>query len=383
MIFVLISILLAPLFKRIAAPSPARIVVVQTAKIGDFVCTTPLIRTLKRAFPAARISLIANPAVLGLAAELPFIDEIIESPPDSTKGFRGKLEWIRKLRGKNFDMAFCCNGGIAWPGILALAGIPIRIGLTPNFLGKSSALAQRLWTAKAAHSGDQLIGTTYAEMLSLAGVGPYEAKKEVRAARGALEKVRALLDQQNHGESPLYIGLAISSANKLKELGLPLLTAICRGLLDKLPDATLIFLGTRADQDEATQISDFLPTTDRPRLINSCGLLSLAEIPGLIAELDVFVGVDSGLTYIAEAVETPLVSIAGPCNMRETRPTNTHAVIVQHPLPCCPCAHIFRAPYTCHLGTRACIKGITADEVVAEVFGLCQLTRGQKQNDGL
>ena len=374
MIFVFISLLLAPLFKRIAAPSPARIVIVQTAKIGDFVCTTPLIRTLSRAFPAARISVIANPALLGLAAELPFIHEIIESPPDSTKGFRRKLEWVRKLRTKDFDMAFCCNGGIAWPGILALAGIPIRIGLTPNFLGKSTALAQHLWTAKAAHKSDQLIGTTYAEMLSLAGVRNYDAKKEVRAASGALNKVRELLDEQSHGEDPLYIGIAISSANKLKELGLPLLAAICRGLLDKLPDATIIFLGTRGDRDEAKQISDCLPTADRLRLINSCGLLSLAEIPGLISELDVFVGVDSGLTYIAEALETPLVSIAGPCNMQETRPTNTYAVIVQHKLPCSPCAHIFRAPYRCHLGTRACIKGITADEVVAEVYSLCKHT---------
>jgi ADP-heptose:LPS heptosyltransferase len=371
-IFILLAIALAPIFRRRVVAKPSRILVVQVAKIGDFVCTTPLIRMLKRTFPDAKITVVTSPVVTELAAQLPFIDATIASPSNSTRGMSGKLKWVGALRKHNFDMVFCCNGGTAWPGILALAGIPVRIGLTPNFLGTSTALAQRLWTARAVHDGDQLIGVTYAKMAALAGVTDFDAKYEIHARKGAGEKVRELLGKTS--ENCLRIGIAVSSANKLKELGAALITEICRGLLARFPDATIVFLGTREDQPEARRISECLSNFPLDQLVNSCGLLSLSEVPALLSELNVFVGVDSGLTYIADSLGVPLVSIAGPCNMRETRPVNNSSVIIQHDLPCSPCAHIFRAPYNCRLGTRACIKEITADEVIAEVIRLCPET---------
>lgn len=374
MIFVIFSILLAPLLKRSPPATPTRIVIVQVAKIGDFVCTTPLIRNLKRAYPKARIVLIATPSVAGLAAQLPFIDAMIDSPVGSTRGLGGKIKWIRRLRQGRFDIAFCCNGGVAWPGILALAGIPTRVGLTPNFRGKSTALAQHLWTAKTEHRGNQLIGTSYAIMASHVGVKNWDPQKDIRSPRSALAKVHRFLDGEKVSEEHFRIGIAVSSANKLKELGAPLLAAICQGVLDKMPGATLVLLGTASDRGEAEQIAGRLHAAQGQHIVDSCGLFALSEIPCLISELDIFVGVDSGLTYIADALNIPLVSIAGPCNMQETRPTNASAKIIQHNLPCTPCAHIFHAPYTCHLGTRACIQKIAADEVVTEVLKLCVST---------
>ncbi|MCK7500104.1 MAG: hypothetical protein MZW92_64605 [Comamonadaceae bacterium] len=94
-------------------------------------------------------------------------------------------------------------------------------------------------------------------------------------------------------------------------------------------------------------------------------MLGLAELPALLARLSAYVGVDSGVTYMADAVGVPLVSVAGPCNMAETRPLGNHAVIIQRQLPCAPCAHIFAAPYHCRTGTHACTRTVGAEEIVA------------------
>jgi ADP-heptose:LPS heptosyltransferase len=84
-----------------------------------------------------------------------------------------------------------------------------------------------------------------------------------------------------------------------------------------------------------------------------------------------FIGVDSGITYMADAVGTPLVSVAGPCNMRETRPLGQHVILLQRTdLPCAPCAHIFNAPYTCRVGTRACVEDISAVEIAEAALAL-------------
>ena len=74
-----------------------------------------------------------------------------------------------------------------------------------------------------------------------------------------------------------------------------------------------------------------------------------------------------GVVTVATALELdiPLVSVAGPCNMKETGPVGAQARIVQKSMPCLPCAHIFRAPYACRIGTRACIDDVGADEIVA------------------
>ena len=373
MIYVLLALLLSPLLVRRRRLAPGRILVIQTAKIGDFVCTTPLLRSLDIAFPDAEITALVSPPVVELAEQLPFIDRTIACRTASLKGWRGKIHWARQLRNEGFDMVFCCNGGSVWPVVSAWAGIPVRIGLAPNFIGKSTALAQRLWTRSVPHDGNRLIAETYAGMLSAIGVERFEPAKTVFASPAAKDKALALFPKD--GTPSIRIGIAVSSGNKLKELGVPLIARVCRDILEEYPEATLVLLGTGEDRAKASEVIDAVGAVHRARVVDSCGAFALREVPGLISALHLFIGVDSGLTYIADALEIPLVSIAGPCNMSETRPVNAHAILLQKAMPCAPCAHIFRAPYSCRMGTRACIGSISADDVMTEVRHL--LRRGQ------
>ena len=107
-------------------------------------------------------------------------------------------------------------------------------------------------------------------------------------------------------------------------------------------------------------------------MINACGTLGIAELPALLQRLTVFIGVDSGVTYMADAVNTPIVSVAGPVDMQETRPLGDQVIILQRTdLPCAPCSHTFKAPYTCRVGARACIEGIDARQIAQAALALC------------
>ena len=81
MIYLLLTWLLAPLLWLRAALRGAqrtnRILVIQTAKIGDFVATTPVFRALRNRLPGTEIVALLHPVNLPLARQLESIDRIV------------------------------------------------------------------------------------------------------------------------------------------------------------------------------------------------------------------------------------------------------------------------------------------------------------------
>jgi len=378
LIYVLLALLSLPFVQRKSSPDIRSILVIQTGKIGDFICTTSLFRDLRGAFPDARIVLAVHPINAKLAMQLPYFDQLVEIPSGTLSGWRHKWHWIKLIREIRPDVALCCSGGLAWPFILAMSGVPRRLGVTPNFLGRSTHFAQRLWTDCVQHDGNQLIGSTYARLLALLGVVSVNPRKELSASPSAESHVEQFLSTAGHMSCNRMVGVAISSANKLKELGEPLLEGVFTILLESRSDLEIVLLGGPGDQQLARSL---IAALGSPRLMDSCGVFELDEVPALLQRLDLFIGVDSGLTYMADTLNIPLVSLAGPCNIKETRPQNEHVVILQASLPCVPCAHIFKAPYSCRIGTRACIGNMQAMDIAGAALRLIDETSSGKMTD--
>lgn len=362
---VLLTWLALPLLRVLAGARhqpPKRILLIQAAKIGDAICTSPVLRELRFGLPDAHITVLASPVAAPLFRHDPHATSVMAVDSSEWRGFGAKWRLARRLRRECFDWVVCCNGGSIWPTVTTWAGIPVRAGLRPNFSGRSQQLAQGLWTVSVPHRGDRLIVDTYFDLLRGLGLSPVRSDKEVFAAPGANDRISGLL-----AVASSRIGLAVGAANKLKELPDDTLREIAAGILATLPATTVVLLGTAADRHRALAIRDKIAPDLRSRIVDACGQVALEDLPALIARLNGFVGVDSALTYMADALGIPLVSVAGPCNMRETRPIGKDAIIIQRQLPCLPCAHIFRTPNTCRVGTLACIRDITATEVVTAI----------------
>jgi heptosyltransferase-2 len=366
-IHLLLTFLLSPLLRLLAgrAPTPPRrVLVIQLAKIGDLLCSTPVFRELKRSFPEVELHVMASKVNVPLLQANPHVDHIVEADARDFGGVIGKAMLASKLRKGHYDTLICLNSGAAYATAALWAGVPRRMSVLSNFAGSTHRLAARLWTDVEAHHGDRLIQETYLALLARVGVKGGRIDKDAYATTNAAMRCDELL-----GTTPgELIGIAVSSANRLKALGNEKIVAVGRQILDARPNARLVLTGGGEDHEQAEAIVAQLPTG---RVINICGACGLAEMPKLLEKFSVFLGVDSGLTYMADAVGVPLVSVAGPCNMRETRPLGVSVKILQRSdLPCAPCAHIFRAPYICHTGTRACTREIDANQIAKAVIGL-------------
>ena len=366
MIYLLLTWLCWPivrLFSRSPAAHPARILVIQRAKIGDVICSTPVFRSLKAQFPDAEIEVLAGPAAKDILRANPHLSRVEVWTDADLAGWLGKWRLIRMLHNRRYDVVFCLNVGIIYPIACFWGGVPLRYAVRPNFLGTSYRLASSLWTDMEAHDGCRLIGDTYAALLRRAGVQSINSVKEVFPAPNAALKVDTFLK----GSHRPRIGVGVGAGNKLKALGPEMLRNILAGLFGARPDSVPVLIGTAGDGVLAKELLTHFP--DRT-ILNACGVFELDEMPALLQQFDAYLGVDSGITYMADALGIPLVSVAGPCNMQETRPTGSKAVVIQKLPPCAPCAHIFRAPYWCATGDLACLHLIQADEVVA---ALCSL----------
>jgi len=97
------------------------------------------------------------------------------------------------------------------------------------------------------------------------------------------------------------------------------------------------------------------------RVVDLAGRTSLAEVLGVVAEAELFVGNDSGLAHLSNAAGTPTTVVFGPTDPDATRPWDgprpdgkpVRLRIVRNRVPCAPC-RFTRCPLD-----HACMTGLT------------------------
>jgi len=95
MLYFLLTWLAGPLLRlRIALggrrPGPRRVLLIQTAKIGDLICTTPVIASLKASWPDCRLTVMVSPVCAPLLAHDPSVDTLWPVPAGDWRGFAGR-----------------------------------------------------------------------------------------------------------------------------------------------------------------------------------------------------------------------------------------------------------------------------------------------------
>ena len=366
MIYLLLTWLLAPLLWLRAALRGAqrtnRILVIQTAKIGDFVATTPVFRALRNRLPGTEIVALLHPVNLPLARQLDSIDRIVTLPEHGFKGWAGK-RWLLDQLAEGYDGVLILSPNLTNLLVPFWAGVPKRVSVLADRRQGSARLAWPFLTHGEPHRSGQLFRET--ALRALAGFGiDVDATllvlpNEIAATESG--KIRlAVLSPQLQG--PL-VGFGLGAGNRMKALDTAQIEALAGQIVSRTA-ATLILIGTDADRAAAEALCASLPAG---RAVDTTGQWALVELPVLLGALDCFVGVDSGATYMADALGVPVVDFMGPADADDQQPIGRQAVVIRSAEPFAPCSHAFDAPYACRLGTRACIAKMPIGAVVQAV----------------
>src|SRR5579864_8408223 len=92
----------------IALPTDARILVVAMRRLGDVLLTTPLIRSVKRAYPGASVEALVFAGTEGILSGNPDLAGVLTIPERSSVGESFAL--LRRL-ARRYDLALTTQTG--------------------------------------------------------------------------------------------------------------------------------------------------------------------------------------------------------------------------------------------------------------------------------
>jgi heptosyltransferase-3 len=320
--------------KPIRLPSNARVLVVVLRRLGDVLLTTPLIRSLKEAYPQASIDALVFAGTEGILTGNPDLRDVITVPqrPRLSETFFLVMRLLRR-----YDLAVSVQTGDRPIALTVIAG---RQSAGPFEPARASSAVKRLILSRTCANDRRR--HRVANVLSLAELLGIPLHAEIVCPAGVVrpELVPARPYAVVHA-APMFVykrwtgegWRALAAA--LGERGLAI--------------AVTGVAGDRAYLDEVWRSADV--GADVLRLD---GKLTWPELSALIAGARVYIGPDTAITHLAAATATPTVALYGPTDPRLwgpwpfgglDRPWDAAGTIqrrrnvwlVQNPLPCMPC----------------------------------------------
>ena len=318
--------------------APERVVVRAPNWLGDTVLSLPALRDLRRNLPAARLEVLALPAV----AEV-----------DSVRESRGFQADVASLRGA-FDLGLLLPNSFGTALQLFQAGVPERWGYATD--GRGGLLTRRCSVPPEVRGESEV----YYYRAMLAGLG-----QKVTAAPDATltvppdwrERARSLLG----GEGP-WLGINPGASFGTAKRWLPARYAAVADLLARSHGLRAVVVGGPAERPVAEALAAAMRTPVRVL----CGQTGLRELMGVLSELRLLLTNDSGPMHLAAALGTRVAAVFGSTNWRETAPFTTRAAVVRQDVHCAPCKL-----RECPIDHR-CMTRVSVERVFAAASGLLE-----------
>lgn len=382
---------------RPAAAAPRSILVVQLDHLGDAVLSSPLFPRLREAYPDARIDVLASASNRAFFAADPRIDQVhtaernwFERRPGARSIAAAAWELGRRLRPMKYDLGIDVRGDVLTVLVLALAGIPRRLGWAMGGGGflltdvapwdparheveSRMALLETLgieplgYPRVSAHVRDR-DRARVARMLREAWPEPTPpgrvARRRVAAPVGGAAEPQAAAfpaEAAVDGGDALHAG-RFRDEPPLVAVHLGAGTAAKRWPLRHWESLVGRFLadGWRAiivgGPEEAAAGLTLPP---HPSLRDWTGRLAVTETAALLERAELFLGPDSAPAHLAScAGTTSVVLFSGTNRPSQWRPWSRRSLVLRHTVPCRPCHH-----KTCPLADHPCMTGLEPDRV--------------------
>ena len=315
-----------------------KILVVKLDHIGDCVIAFPAVRRLHRLFPDARIAVLTSHASRPVWRLEPSVAETIAFDFFHARSGEGEIkrsakDW-RDLRARllpeRFDLAVDLRKHAETRPVLQCTGAGFVAGFDfrNEFPWLDIALewtGDQVYVRKRQHNGDDLLNLVDAIAAACDG------DRDVIATRRAdLPAARP----QSSGGRPL-VCVHPTVGNDARQWPIEHFVAVIDRLVEA-DAAQVVLIGGPGDEEVA---ADILRQVRHPKAVRSLvGKVPLADLPGLLAGMSLFLGNNSGPKHIAAGLGVPTVGVhSGTEDVREWGPIGPSALAVARDVVCAPC----------------------------------------------
>ena len=323
-----------------------RILVIQTAFIGDVVLATAMLENLHAAYPSAKLDILVRQGADELFKDHPYINQVHVWNKKKNK-YQHLFEIIKTIRGIKYDVVINVQRYLATGIITVLSGATKTIGFDKNPLGF-------LFSETVKHAFGAALHETSRNHALLASLTTAPLAKPVlypsAANFAAVQKWQA---------AP-YICMSPGSVWETKKM--PAQNWI--HLINAVPaNFTIYLMGAPNEKDLCEEIRS---GSSRADVFNIAGQLNLLEAAALIKGARLNYVNDSAPMHLASATNAPVAAIY--CSTIPAfgyGPLSDTQFILEtlEPLPCKPCG--LHGKKACPLGHFNCGHSITTAQLLA------------------
>jgi predicted lipopolysaccharide heptosyltransferase III len=329
-----------------------RVLLIRLRSIGDTVLSTPSLFALRRFLPNAEIDILVEDWVAPVLEGHPHADNVVVL---ERGGVISRARLARQIRSTGYDVVYNLHGGTTATFLTRATGARHRVGLrTYQYAQLHTHQAPSpllLWGQQKTHSVEQ--------QLALLGWTGVPVPDRPRTHQAVTPEAAAAVNQQlaEAGLDERKIALIHpAAAFATKQWATENFARVAESLAERGFAPVAI-----AAPNEHELLESLIDQTS----VHIVALdLSLPEVVALAARSQIFVGNDSGIAHIANAVETPSVVIFGSSNVAHWRPWNKAAAeVVLEAMPCQPCHGYYCEKFP----QPECIMSVPIDRVVTAI----------------
>ncbi|NUN69103.1 MAG: lipopolysaccharide heptosyltransferase II [Bacteroidetes bacterium] len=348
--------------------TPDRILVFQTAFLGDVILTTPMLQLLRERFPSAVIDVVTTPAAAPFLVDHPAVTSVIPfDKRKSQKGLRGILALAIMLRQRQYQVAVVPHRSFRTALIMALSRIPRRI--TFNTSSGTMFYHDLVPYERTHHESARNIS-----LLSPLGISADGAVlPSLHPSASDVRTVATQLFQREILEDHAMIAIAPGSVWNTKRWPADRFAGLARRLAEAGFQVMII-----GGKDDAAAGAEIRTAGDHKNIHDMTGRLTLMQSAELIRRSRLLVTNDSAPLHIGVAMRTPVVALFGATVPAfGFGPYGPYDRVVEtNGLSCRPCA--IHGGKKCPIGTFDCMLKIEAGVVftaVTEVLAAAEAGR--------
>ena len=341
-----------------------RILLIDTAFLGDLFLATPLIRAAAEIASGGRIDLLTSPAGKRATLHHPLLGDVHamakRGADAGAGGFRRALAWLRERR---HDVALMPRRSLRSALLARTAGIPRRLGFRRGvarlLLTDAVPFRERL------HQVERNL-----ELLRPLGVDPAESGlpgHPLEAFPSAAEQTWVdgwCAERGLKGFVALAPGSVWATKRWPVEMYADLATRLAR-------DHQVVIIGGESERPLATAMQAAVTdSARRERIHDASGPWSPMATVHLLRSAGVLVTNDSGALHIGQAAGVPIVALFGPTvpALGYAPRGEGHRLLGVEGLPCRPCGR--HGARRCPLGHWRCMLDLSPDGVEQAVRDL-------------
>ncbi len=317
--------------------------------MGDIVLSVPVIKSLLRKYPNAEISVLTRPFFQTFFENIPQVTCISNDLKGEHKGIFGLRKLVDEIVDQQkIDVVIDLHSVLrTWilDLLFKIKGVPV-IRIDKGRKEKKRYVAHKI-SSPLKHSTQR-----YYDVFTKAGF-EFDLQSETFQILHSIDTINATKK----------IGIAPFAAHRSKMWGIPKIYELIETLNSERNDLLFYLFGGGKTEIEAMD----LMASYYNNVENVAGKLSLKDEIQKIAEMDVFLSMDSGNMHIASLTGIPVVSVWGGTHpdvgfSALYQPAAYSVQLSQEQMPCRPCS-VFGTSKCSYSKPFACMEDLKVEQV--------------------